>query len=367
MTALALLRGRRGHAGPSRPLRAADWVFPVLTVCLTAVVVLSMMTGAVAVPAGAVVQVLFGWTGWWDATPLDVTTVTVLEVIRLPRVGMAVLIGATLAVMGAVMQALFRNPLADPGLIGVSSGAAVAATAAIVLGGMLPAWVMVYLPAGWLLPLAAFSGGLLVTAMIYALSSSEGRPSMPMMLLTGIALNAVGGAVVGFLVYLADDQQLRQLTFWTMGGLGALVPGTLMPATILMAVAVLGALWTARSLNLLLLGEAEAWHLGVRVDALKRVCVVLVALGVGAGVAVAGTIAFVGLVGPHLVRLMTGPDHRLVLPGSACMGAILLTVSDLLARTLAVPAEMPVGLIMAGVGGPFFLILLLRLRRKGGL
>lgn len=362
MTALAF--GRRSGSGLAALRSPRGWVIPALTLGVAAVVVLAAMTGAVAVPAGAVVQVLFGWTGLWDATPLDEATATVLAVIRLPRVAMAALIGATLAVMGAVMQALFRNPLADPGLIGVSSGAAVAAAGSIVLGGSLP--LAGLLPAGLLLPGAAFCGGLAVTALVYTFSVRDGRPSLSLMLLAGIALNALGGAVIGLFVYLADDAQMRQLTFWTMGGLGGLTPGTLGPAAGLMVLALGGVLFTARPLNLLLLGEAEAYHLGVRVEALKRLCVVLVALGVGAGVAVAGTIAFVGLVAPHLVRLMTGPDHRRVLPGSACMGAILLTGSDLIARTIAVPAEMPVGLVMAAIGGPFFLGMLLRVRAAGG-
>lgn len=360
----ALILGRRSGGGLAALRSPRAWVIPGLALGVVAVVVVAGMTGAVSVPASAVLHMLFGWTGLWAGAPLDEATVTVLSVIRLPRVAMAALIGATLAVMGAVMQALFRNPLADPGLIGVSSGAAVAAAASIVLGSSLPLFGA--LPSGMVLPVAAFAGGLAVTALVYTFSVRDGQPSLSLMLLAGIAMNALGGAVIGLFVYLADDAQMRQLTFWTMGGLGAMTPGTLIPAAVLMALALGGVLFTARALNLLLLGEAEAYHLGVRVEALKRVCIVLVALGVGAGVAVAGTIAFVGLVAPHLVRLMAGPDHRRVLPGAACMGAILLTGSDLIARTIAVPAEMPVGLVMAGIGGPFFLVMLLRVRAAGG-
>jgi iron complex transport system permease protein len=291
---------------------------------------------------------------------------SVMMVIRLPRVVAGLLIGSSLAVAGASIQGLFRNPLADPGLIGISSGSALAAAIMIVLGNrLLGGFIATF--GEWALPLAAFAGGFVTTLLIYRLSTIGSKTSVLTMLLAGIAINALGGAGIGLLTFIATDDQLRDLTFWSLGSLGranwAMI-GAMVP---FMAVALLPLPFLARSLNAFLLGESEAGHLGINVERIKVLVVVLVALAVGAGVAVAGMIGFVGLVVPHLIRLTLGPDHRILLPASALLGASLLLIADLLARTIAVPAEVPIGIVTVLVGGPFFLWLLLRDRGRGGL
>ncbi|MEO1190558.1 MAG: iron chelate uptake ABC transporter family permease subunit [Pseudomonadota bacterium] len=297
-------------------------------------------------------------------TSLDASWVreeAVLLSIRLPRVLLAILVGGGLAVCGAALQGLFRNPLADPGLIGVSAGAALGAVATIVFGGLffagLPPAVRPYL-----LPLAAFLGGLVVTVIIQRLARRGGETDIATLLLAGIAINAIAAAAMGFLIYLADDQQLRQVTIWTLGSLAGRPWGDLIPVVPVICLAVVGIFALARPLNALLLGEQEAYHLGVEVESMKRRLVFLVALATGAAVAVSGVIGFVGLVVPHLVRLLLGGDHRLLLPASAVAGASLLLLADLAARHVVLPAELPIGILTSLLGGPFFLWLLLRRR-----
>jgi len=280
----------------------------------------------------------------------------VLLAIRLPRALLAVLTGAGLAVAGAALQALFRNPLADPALIGVSGGAALAAAGAIVLGGTL--WGAA--PPALALPLCAFAGALLATLIVWRLAQSHGRTQVGVLLLAGLALNALTGAGTGLLTQVATDSQLRSLTFWSLGGLGGARWDVVLGVLPFIVLAVAALLRLAGPLNALLLGEAEAGHLGLDVRRLTRGIVVCSALAAGAGVAVAGTIGFVGLLAPHLVRLLLGPDHRALLPGSALLGAALLLLADLLARTLAAPADLPLGIVTALLGAPVFLALLVR-------
>jgi iron complex transport system permease protein len=294
----------------------------------------------------------------------DPVAEAVLLSIRLPRALLAILVGAALAVAGAAMQGLFRNPLADPGLIGVSTGAALVAALVIVLGSSLPLAFSGLLRDA-LLPLAAFLGGLGATWLVYRIASREGRTEVATMLLAGIALNAVAGAGIGLLIFASDDQALRDLNFWLLGSLGGVTWDRLLIAAPAMLAPALAALWLARPLNALLFGETEALHLGFAVERVKRLVVVLSALAVGASVALTGVIGFVGLVVPHLVRLTLGPDHRVLLPASLMLGATLLLLADLLARTLVLPAELPIGILTSCVGGPFFLWLLLRRRGLG--
>jgi iron complex transport system permease protein len=283
--------------------------------------------------------------------------------IRLPRVVLAVLVGVGFGAAGSALQALFRNPLADPGLIGVSSGAALGASSLIVLGPFVfgPAVAL-----GWL-PLAAFAGALAVAALVYRLAASRGRLALPLLLLAGIAINALTGAGIGLLTYLADDAQLRSLTFWSLGSLGGAqwsVIGAVLP------LAVLGATWLAsqrHALNALQMGETEALHLGVPVHAVKRRVLMAAALCIGALVSCTGVIGFIGLVAPHCVRLVCGPDQRIVMPGAMLLGATLTVLADLIARTLAAPAEVPLGILTALLGAPFFLALLSRSRSRLGL
>jgi iron complex transport system permease protein len=256
---------------------------------------------------------------------------------------------------------MFRNPLAAPGLIGISSGAALAAVSVIVLGAtVLQGFSQVF--GIYTLPLAAFIGGTLTTLIIYRLSTVNGRTQVGTMLLAGVAINALAGAFIGLMTFLATDEQLRSITFWSLGSLGGATWRAVSMAAPLMLLPILIMPLLARPLNAMLLGEAAAGHLGINVETTKRLTILLAALAVGAAVSVSGTIGFIGLVVPHLIRLMAGPDHRYVLPGSALLGALLLLIADLLARTVAVPAEVPIGILTAVLGGPFFLWLLLKQR-----
>jgi iron complex transport system permease protein len=288
--------------------------------------------------------------------PVNVTEqqAAVLLSIRLPRVLLAALTGAGLGLAGAAMQGLFRNPLADPGLLGVSSGASLGACIAIVFG-----WAGGTAGVGqWTVPLGAFACGSAVTLLVYRMASREGHVSLPLMLLAGIAVNALTGAVIGLLISLADDTQLRDFTFWSLGSLARADWRGLGVMTPLIAIGG-GLLWTqATTLNALLLGETEALHLGIDPKRLKRRIILPCALIVGALVSMTGGIGFVSLVAPHLIRLVAGPDHRRVLPGAALGGASLLVLADLAARTVTAPAEIPVGIVTALLGTPLFLWLL---------
>jgi len=277
--------------------------------------------------------------------------------IRLPRVLLALVIGGSLALAGCVMQGLFRNPLADPGLLGISSGAACAVALWVVLPVTLPALLMLYAPM-----LAAFLGALAATVVIFLLSQQR-ESSLSRLLLVGIAINALCGAAVGVLSWVSNDAQLRQLSLWGMGSLGQAQWSTLLAVTSLMIPTVLAIWRLAAALNLLQLGEEEAHYLGVDVRTVQRVLLLCSALLVAAAVAVSGVIGFIGLVVPHLMRMWLGSDHRAVIPGSVLAGAFLLLIADTAARTLVAPAEMPVGLLTSILGAPWFQWLIFR---RGG-
>jgi iron complex transport system permease protein len=282
----------------------------------------------------------------------------ILGQIRLPRTLLGLAVGAVLALSGVTMQGLFRNPLADPGLVGVASGAALGAAVAIVGGswlGGISEWFSPYL-----LSVSAFVGGLGVTALVYRLGRRDGQTSVATMLLAGIALTALAGSAVGLFTYLADDATLRTLTFWNLGSLNGASYERLWPLLLVTGAVALWLPRRAQALNALLLGESEARHLGIEVEALKRELVFCTALGVGAAVAAAGLIGFIGLVVPHLVRLLAGPDHRVLLPASLLAGGALLLFADLVARLALAPAELPIGIVTAFIGAPFFLFLLVR-------
>lgn len=280
--------------------------------------------------------------------------------IRLPRVLLALAIGGALALAGCLMQGLFRNPLADPGLLGISSGAALAVAFWVVLPASLPAVMMLYAPM-----LAAFAGSLAVTWVIFLLSRRR-ENALSTLLLVGIAINALCGAAGGVLSWLSSDAQLRQLSLWGMGSLGqAQWPTLLVCASLLIPASALA--WRlAKPLNLLQLGDEEAHYLGVDVRQVQRRLLMCSALLVAAAVAVSGVIGFIGLVVPHLLRMWLGADHRAVVPGSVLVGALLLLVADTLARTLVAPAEMPVGLLTSLLGAPWFLWLIFRGERVRG-
>ncbi len=278
--------------------------------------------------------------------------------IRLPRVLLALLVGSALALSCCVMQGLFRNPLADPGLLGISSGAALAVAFWLVLPLSVPALVALYAPM-----LAAFIGSLGVMAVIFVLSKA-GDGSLSRLLLVGIAINALCGALVGMLSWVSNDAQLRQLSLWGMGSLGQAEWSTLLVAATLIIPSSLVVWWLAARLNLLQLGDEEAHYLGVNVRLLQRILLLCSAVLVAAAVAISGVIGFIGLVVPHLMRMWLGPDHRGLVPGSLLAGAILLLIADTLARTVAAPAEMPVGLLTSVLGAPWFLWLIFRQQRS---
>jgi len=273
------------------------------------------------------------------------------------------LVGAALGGSGAALQVMFRNPLADPGLIGISAGAAFGAVSAIVLGETFAPEFMAF--AGvYAIPAAAFIGAISVTLVVINIGNRSGHVDVALMLLAGIAINATAQSGVGVLTYLADDQQLRSLSFWLLGSLAIAGWSTLPLIACAIVPPMLLLVWHSKSLNRLLLGEVEAGHLGVNVKLLKRVIVLCVALSVGVAVSFAGAIGFVGLVVPHLIRLMAGPDNRIVIPGSIMLGAVVTVLADMVARTMVIPEELPVGLVLGIVGGPFFLWLIMQ-RRKG--
>ncbi len=278
--------------------------------------------------------------------------------IRFPRLVMALLVGAALATGGALMQGVFGNPLADPGVVGVSSGAAVGACTVIVFG-----WTFL---GSWTAATAALVGGLLTTLLVYATARDGGRTQVVTLVLTGVAVNAVAGAALAFLTFLGDTQAREQIVFWQLGSLN----GTRWPYVAVVAPLVLlgivGACLVARRLDLLALGERTARHLGVDVERLRVVCIVLVALLTAAAVAFCGIIAFVGLVVPHLVRMTVGPGHRVLVPASALGGAVLLLCADLVARTAVPYPDQPIGMLTALCGGPFFFWLIRRTRRSAG-
>lgn len=286
----------------------------------------------------------------------------VIHEIRFPRTLLCMLVGAILALCGTVMQGLFRNPLAEPGIIGVSAGASLGAALAIVLLGNLN------VDARWMnaimLPLCAFLGGALTTIVVYRLGTNKFGTSVTIMLLAGVAISAVSGAGIGYLNYVADDQMLRDLTLWSMGSFA----GANWQSITLCGITLLGLYFyftrRAMALNALLLGESEARHLGIPIQRLKRSLIVLSAVGVGVTVSAAGMIGFVGLVVPHLGRMLVGPDHRNLLPVSALLGALLLTIADMFARVAAAPAELPIGIVTALIGAPFFLYLLFQQKGK---
>ncbi|MBB4208456.1 FecCD family ABC transporter permease [Roseinatronobacter bogoriensis] len=326
-----------------------------LVVFVMLAAIASLGTGAAGVSLGDVL------VKWLSGEVLSVRDRVVLFDIRLPRLLTGMLVGASLAVSGAVMQGLFRNPLADPGIVGVGAGAGLGAVLAIVLGAFLPPAILAV--AGMhLVPLAAFFGGWATTLILYRVSTRAGRTSVATMLLAGIALGALSGALTGILVYIADDQQLRDLTFWGLGSLAGASWAKLAAAAPIMVLALLVAPMLARALNGLALGEGAAAHLGIAVQRMKNLAILTVAAATGAAVAVSGGIGFIGIVVPHLLRLVMGPDHRFLLPAAALLGAGLLLLADIISRLIIAPAELPIGIVTAVLGGPVFLWILLRRR-----
>lgn len=334
-----------------RPVRLAAWLLSLLLIISF---VVAVAFGSTAITLSELIAALMG-------EPLPGYKAEIIRSLRLPRALLAAGTGAVLAMSGAFLQGLFRNPLADPSLIGVTAGASVGASLAIffgsaslgVLGGLS------------LVSLGAFTGGLLTVWLVYRVATTVNGTSVATMLLMGIAATSLAVSFIGLLEFFADNEMLRRMSLWRMGALDA---ANYTRAVIILAVltALLASMpWLTKALNTLLLGESQARHLGVDVERVKTRIIVLVAAGVGLSVALAGSIAFVGLVVPHMVRLWVGPDHRKLLPLTALGGACLLLIADTISRVIVAPTELPVGLVTAIVGAPFFIVLLYQ--RRGGL
>ena len=286
--------------------------------------------------------------------------IIVLE-IRLPRVLSAVVIGASLALAGAVMQGLFRNPLADPALLGISAGGALVSAAAILFG-----WASLLHPSlrSFALPLAAFGGGLLAVFVIYRMAHRPALIDTSVLLLAGVAINALAAAGIGFLTVVASDAELRGFLFWMLGSFSNANWHHVLPTTVLALPSLAALLTLARALNALALSDADAGYLGFHVRRVKRIAIVCVALCVSASVSVAGIVGFVGLLAPHLLRLVIGPDHRYLLPASALAGALLLLLADSVARVAFQPLELPIGVLTAALGIPLFALLIMGNRHR---
>lgn len=340
-----------------KKLRTIQLALVLLAVSLCIALPVSIAMGPMDITTMDTISSLGSFIGF-QASEVPQHVSTIIDKIRLPRAILSILVGAALAVSGAAIQGLFRNPLADPGLIGVSGGAAFAAVGMIVLGNgpllFLKDWLEPYS-----LVVAAFIGGFITTLLVAKIATNKFGTSIVTMLLAGLAINIITGSGIGIFTYLADDNQLRTLTFWSMGSLGGSTWEAVIASGSLIMLAIILIPLKAKSLNALLLGESEARHLGVNVNKVKRQVILLSALAVGAAVAVAGMIGFVGLIVPHLIRMSLGPDHRYLLPASAMLGGLFLLCADMISRTMIAPAELPIGLITSIIGGPFFIALIM--------
>lgn len=334
-------------------------VFIVLPLALTVTVLVSASLGQFEIPVPQVVGGIARSLGWAAPDSTQQLADATLWNIRVPRILLGLLVGAALGASGAVMQAVFGNPLAEPGVIGVSAGAAVGACTAIVFG--------INLLGIFTVPLFAFACALLTTALVYIFSRSSGRAEVLSMILTGIAVTAVANALIALMVFMADDASRDQIVFWQMGSLNGATWAAVATSAPIIALGLTGCLFLARQLNLLALGDRAARHSGVNVERLRLAAITCTALLTGAAVAYAGIIAFVGLIVPHLLRMVVGPSNRVLLPASALGGALLIATSDVAARTLVEFADLPIGIFTALVGGPTFFVLLRRNLRKGAL
>ena len=328
----------------------------ILAMTSVAALSISILTGPVDISLRDIGQGIMRSLGA-DPTAMSGPS-AIVSVIRIPRVILGVFVGAALGISGAALQGLFRNPLVDPGLIGVSSGGALGASIWIIFGASL-SFIPEYLKV-FMIAVFAFFGSLLAMLLVYQIGSRKGHVSVAAMLLAGIAINALAAAALGFLIFVSDDTQLRSINFWTLGSLGGAIWGKIWPSLAIIITASLLIFRDAKNLNLFALGEADAKHLGCDTVRLKRRMVILPAMATAAAVSVSGIIGFIGLVAPHLIRLMVGTDHRIVLPGSALLGITLILTADILARIAVAPAELPLGIITSLIGAPFFIWLLIR-------
>jgi iron complex transport system permease protein len=339
-----------------------------LGILLIVSMIVSVRAGAVDISYSEIVISLLKAFGFHPSTPISQIQEGLFMQIRLPRVILCVATGAALSVSGTLMQALFRNPIVEPGLIGTSSGAAFGAALVFVLGKTALFSLSAILGI-FILPLSAFIFALLATLFVYRLSSSFGKVSVSNMILAGIAVNAIAAAGTGFLTYIARDPQARSITFWSLGTFsGADWPSVYLALTATL-ISIFFALRFSKALNALLLGEEEAGYLGIRTERLKFRIIVLNAALIAIVTSLVGVIGFVGLIVPHMLRMVKSSDNRFLLIGSALLGAVVMNIADMISRVLLAPAELPVGIVTALVGAPVFLGILRsqqRLNKKGG-
>ena len=352
----------RSESAPPRNTRrklAAGIVLTALALSLLGMMLASAGIGQMQLtPAEVLASVMHRLGLEWGTLPAQQHAESALWAIRFPRVVMAVTIGAALACSGVLMQGVFGNPLAEPGVVGVSSGAAAFACIVIVFGlNFFGTWTVAF---------GAFVGGLVATALVYATARSGGRTEVVTLVLTGVAINAVGGAVIALMTFLGDSSSREEIIFWQLGSLNGTRWDNVWVAGPITVLGVGVAFFFTRKLDLLALGERPARHLGVDVEKLRRQVIVLVAVLTSAAVAFAGIIGFVGLVVPHILRMALGPGHRVLLPASALGGALLLLIADTAARTMVPNADLPIGMLTALVGGPFFFWLIRRTRKGAG-
>lgn len=337
----------------------------VLLTVLLLVLILAAGTGAMAIAPKELLAIITHSLGVSDSVGYSDAMLNVLVYIRLPRLVLAVLVGSSLAVAGASLQGLFRNPLADPTLIGISSGAALSAVLMIVLLSAVPLFSGgTLLHKYYWLNLFTFFGACMASFTVFRFASSGGKTLMVTLLLTGLAVNALCAAFTSLITYVANDDELRSITFWSMGSLGGASWPLVLSALPFMALPVLVLPTLGKSLNAFSLGEAQAHHLGVNVKRLKRLVLLLSTLSVGAAVATCGIIGFVGLIVPHMLRSWHGADHRSLLLNSALLGAVLMVLADTLSRTIIAPAELPIGIVTALLGTPIFILLLYKQKKS---
>jgi iron complex transport system permease protein len=338
-------------------------IYFVLIVVLLIASGVSMGMGAVKIPFSDVMLVLIQKAGFSKDHLVPEQFRGVLEIVRIPRVVLGILVGAALGISGTAIQGIFRNPLAEPGLIGISAGASLMAVVIIVLELSIFASLSNLL-GYYLLAFGAFAGAGIAALLVYQISKSDGRSNVATMLLAGIAINALAGALTGLLTYIADDQQLRNITFWMLGSLAGATWETVLAVMPFIVIPVLLLPRMGKALNAFALGEVQASQLGLKVNVIKRNVVILATMGVGASVAVSGIIGFIGLLVPHIIRLIIGVDNKHVLPASAIFGALMLTLADMLCRTIVAPIELPIGVITALLGTPVFLYILIKDKKK---
>ena len=310
-------------------------------------------------------NILMNYLGILDPNEINFNSIQemVFLNIRLPRVLLTILVGVGLGTSGAILQGLFRNPLVDPGFIGVSSGAAVGAMIAILFSQILSSYLYNF-PVKFLLPILAIAGSFFTTFLVYKMSKISSKTNIMVMLLSGIAINAFSGSIIGLFVSVSTDVQLRTFTFWTLGGFDNASWDVILISIFCILIPFAIAYRMKNEMDIFMLGDAEAQHLGINVEYLKKKNILISSIMVGISVSFCGMIGFVGLVTPHLIRLFIGPDHKYLIPGSAILGAVLLGFADLISKTIIAPAQLPVGVITSALGAPFFIWLILSQKRR---